>query len=87
MDGGTLILILFVAFVIVAAIFGALAARKRREALGQLAARLGLAFNSEENYGLLGKLRQPYELRREGRHLPAPGEFPYQTSRRSWRRL
>ena len=35
--------------VIAAAIYGALAARKRREALSALAARLGLNFNPEED--------------------------------------
>jgi hypothetical protein len=53
MNGGfVLIFVLFVVVVIAAAIYGALAARKRREALSALAARLGLNFNPEEDYGL-----------------------------------
>jgi len=53
MNGGiVLIFVLFVVVVIAAAIYGALAARKRREALSALAARLGLDFNPAEDYGL-----------------------------------
>jgi hypothetical protein len=53
MNGGfVLIFALFVVVVIAAAIYGALAARKRREALSALAARLGLNFNPDEDYGL-----------------------------------
>jgi len=53
MNGGfILIFVLFAVVIIAAAIYGALAARKRREALSVLAARLGLNFNPEEDYGL-----------------------------------
>src|ERR1017187_1977963 len=65
MNGGfVLIFVLFVVVVIAAAIYGALAARKRREALSALAARLGLNFNPEEDsglaerYGFLNQLAQ-----------------------------
>lgn len=50
--GGVFIFILFAALVIVAAIYGAIAARKRREELAALAARLGLRFNPENDRGL-----------------------------------
>jgi len=62
--GFIFILILVVVVVIAAAIYGALAARKRREALSALAARLGLNFNPEEDsglaerYGFLNQLAQ-----------------------------
>ena len=53
MNGGFfLIFILFAVVIIAAAIYGALAARKRREELSTLAARLGLNFNPDEDYGL-----------------------------------
>lgn len=65
MDGGAiLIFILFGALVIVAAVCAARAARKRREELSALAARLGLAFNPENDrdlaarFGFLDKLAQ-----------------------------
>lgn len=50
--GGILVFILFVAIVIASAIYAAMAARKRQEALAILAARLGLSFNPENNRGL-----------------------------------
>lgn len=46
------IFILFVALVVVAAIIGALAAKKRREALGTLALRLGLSFRADKDHAL-----------------------------------
>jgi hypothetical protein len=49
------IIILFVGIVIAAAIFGAIAARRRREALAALAAQLGLGFNPDKDYGLPGR--------------------------------
>lgn len=53
MDGGPiLIFILLVGLMVVAAIFGAIAARKRRQELSVLAARLGLAFNPEKDRAL-----------------------------------
>jgi hypothetical protein len=53
MNGGfVLIFILFAILVIGAGIYGALAARKRREALSVLAVRLGLGFNPDENQEL-----------------------------------
>lgn len=61
---GPLIFILVAALIIVAIIFGAIAARKRREALAQLAARLGLRFQPDDDrslagrYGFLDKLAQ-----------------------------
>lgn len=59
-----IIFVLFVVAIVVLAIFGAIAARKRREALAQLAARLGLSFSTEhdtaipERYGFLNRLAQ-----------------------------
>lgn len=50
--GGIFIFILFAALVIVASIYGAIAARKRRDALAELAARLGLRFSPENDRGL-----------------------------------
>jgi len=52
MEVQILIFILFVAFVIAAAIYGIIAARRRREELSALAARLGLRFSADEDYGL-----------------------------------
>ena len=53
MNGGfVFIFVLIAGVVIAAAIYGALAARKRREALSALAARLGLNFNPDEDHGL-----------------------------------
>ncbi|MGA2788387.1 MAG: DUF3137 domain-containing protein [Verrucomicrobiota bacterium] len=53
MNGGfALIVILFVIFAIGAGIYGAMAARKRRENLSALANRLGLNFNPDKDYGL-----------------------------------
>ena len=53
MNGGfVLIFGLLVVAIIAAGIYSAVAARKRREALAALAARLGLNFNPEEDYGL-----------------------------------
>lgn len=53
MDGGGIVIIfLFIAIFVVVAIFGALAARKRREELSALAARLGFQFDPEKNYAL-----------------------------------
>jgi hypothetical protein len=42
----------FVVLVIVLAIFGAIAAKKRREAFAALAARLGLAFSPDRDHGI-----------------------------------
>jgi hypothetical protein len=59
-----LVLILIVGLVVAGAIAAARAARKRREALAQLAARLGLRFEPDNDYALsedfefLNKLRQ-----------------------------
>lgn len=53
MNGGFIfIFVLFVLFAIGAAIYGAMAARKRRENLSALAIRLGLGFNPDNDYGL-----------------------------------
>ena len=52
MEPGILIFVLVVAVMITAIIAGVRAARKRREALAQLAARLGLRFDPEEDYAL-----------------------------------
>jgi hypothetical protein len=52
MDGRILIFILFAVLVIAAAIYGALAAKRRREEMAALAARLGLAFSPEKDRGL-----------------------------------
>ena len=65
MSGGViLIFILFITIIIVAAIYSAIAARKRREELSALATRLGLSFNQEKDhalaarFGFLDKLAQ-----------------------------
>jgi hypothetical protein len=64
MNGGILILILFVVIAIAAAIYGAIAARKRRDEMFALAARLGLRFNPADDrelaarFGLLNRLAQ-----------------------------
>jgi len=65
MDGiGIVLLILFIGIAIAAAIYGVLAARKRREELSALAARLGLTFRPENDhalasqFGFLDKLAQ-----------------------------
>jgi hypothetical protein len=53
MNGGfVFIFVLFAVVVIATAIYGALAARKRRADLSALAARLGLNFNPDEDCGL-----------------------------------
>lgn len=52
MDGGVIIFVLFFAIVIVVAILGAIAARKRREAMQALAARLGLSFSADRDFNL-----------------------------------
>jgi len=54
-SGGILILILFVVVVIAAVICGAIAAKKRREEMGALAARLGLRFSAEKDYGVASR--------------------------------
>ena len=65
MNGGAIFLfILFAVIVIVAIIFGAIAAKKRREAMAALAARLGLQFNPDKDrtlgsqFGFLNALAQ-----------------------------
>lgn len=50
--GGVLIFALFAAVVMAAVIYGAIAARKRREALWALARRLGLRFDPQRDYHL-----------------------------------
>ena len=53
MDGfGILIFVLFAAIVVAAIIFGAIAARKRREALAALALRLGLNYRADDDHSL-----------------------------------
>jgi hypothetical protein len=54
MNGGFIIIIflVFFVFIIGAGIYSFLAARKRREDMAALAARLGLNFSAGENYGL-----------------------------------
>lgn len=52
MDGGIFIFVLIAALVIAALIYGAWAARKRREALANLADRLHLLFDPDNNYAL-----------------------------------
>ena len=47
-----LIFILFAALMITAVIWGIVAARKRRQALAELAARLGLSFRTERDHRL-----------------------------------
>jgi len=59
-----LFIFLIVGFIIVAIVFGAMAAKKRREAMGQLAAKLGMRFDPSHDrdlarrYKFLDKLRQ-----------------------------
>jgi hypothetical protein len=53
--GGILIFILFAGLVVTLIIFSVIAARKRREALAALAARLGLDFRQEEDHALAGR--------------------------------
>jgi len=55
MDGNILLIVLFAAIVIAALVFGALAARRRRQALAGLAARLGLRFDPDADHGLAGQ--------------------------------
>jgi hypothetical protein len=52
MEGQILIFILFAAIVIASIIYASIAARKRREAMFELATRLGLRFSSEKDYSL-----------------------------------
>jgi hypothetical protein len=59
-----MLFIVFVALIVAAAIWASIAARKRRQAMAQLAARLGLRFRPEKDHGLadgfsfLNKLRR-----------------------------
>jgi hypothetical protein len=56
MHGGEmLIFILFAGFVVATIIFSVIAARKRREELAALAARLGLSFRPDSDCGLAGR--------------------------------
>jgi hypothetical protein len=55
MGGPILIFVLFIVFAIAAGIYGAMAARKRREGLSALALRLGLGFNPDNDRGLAGR--------------------------------
>lgn len=56
MDGaGILIFILFLGLVIASVIYGVIAAKKRREELLQLAARLGFTFAAENDYSLASR--------------------------------
>ena len=50
--GGILIFILFAVLVIAGVIYGAIAAKKRRQEMAALAARLGMRFNAEKDRGL-----------------------------------
>ena len=49
---GPLIIIVFIILAVAGSIFGAIAARKRREEMSGLAQRLNLNFNAEPDYGL-----------------------------------
>jgi hypothetical protein len=53
--GGILIFIVFAGFVVATIIFSVIAARKRREELGALAARLGLSFRPDNDRELAGR--------------------------------
>jgi hypothetical protein len=55
MGGEVILFILFVILILVAGIWGAIAARKRREALSNLAARLGLDFKPDKNHALASR--------------------------------
>lgn len=73
MNGGfVFIFVLFVIVAIAAGIYGAQAARKRREALSALAIRLGLNFNPAEDYELAGRFEFLNQL--------AQGENRYATN-------
>lgn len=52
-----LVFVIFVLLVIGAAIYSAIAARKRREGLFELAARLGLAFSPQDNMGIADRFQ------------------------------
>jgi hypothetical protein len=64
MDMQPVIIVLFIAFAIVAMVFGFIAAEKRRQAMRDIAAKLGLSFYSAKDksiarqYEFLDKLRQ-----------------------------
>ncbi len=53
--GGILIFILIAGLIITAAIYGAIAAKRRREEMAALAARLGLRFSADKDYGLASR--------------------------------
>jgi hypothetical protein len=55
MSGQILIFILVAAIVIAAVVYGAVAARKRREALAALAGRLGLSYQAGNDFSLAGR--------------------------------
>ena len=55
MNGQILIFILVAAIVIAAVVYGAVAARKRREALATLAGRLGLNYQADNDHSLAGR--------------------------------
>jgi hypothetical protein len=52
MEGGIIIFIVFAVLIVIGAIYGSIAARKRREALAALAARLGLNFSEDDNQSI-----------------------------------
>jgi hypothetical protein len=62
--GGIILIVLFIGLVVAGVIYGAIAARKRREALFELATRLGLSFSADHDrelasqFGFLDKLAQ-----------------------------
>jgi hypothetical protein len=55
MNGGIVLFILFAIIVIAAAIYGVMAARKRREELAALARRLGLSHQADNDHALAGR--------------------------------
>jgi predicted membrane-bound mannosyltransferase len=52
---GPLVIVLIVVTVLAAACFGRYFDMKRREELAAMAARLGLRFSADKNYGLAGR--------------------------------
>ena len=62
------IIALFVVFIIVSIVMGGIAAKRRREALGALAVRLGLRFSPEKDYGMDDRYRFLDALRQGSNH-------------------
>ncbi len=63
MEPGLIIVVLFAVLMVAAVIGSRIAARKRREAMRDLAGRLGLAFSPEKDYDLAGRFAFLNKLR------------------------